>query len=136
VLEQRLPALEQRVHTCLNRRLHACLRAVVGEAFRLDGADELNLGLDDWRAVVGSLRFVGPIRAGGVGDNWLDQLNARSADGLHHVTVRTAGTEDADSEAGSEAGSDADSDAEHDAPRRVLRVLISIENLQNRYLFQ
>jgi hypothetical protein len=98
----------------LEQRLHACLRAVVGEAFRLDGADELNLGLDDWRAVVGSLRVAGPIRAGGVGDNWLDQLNARSADGLHHVTVRTAGTE--------EAGSEADSDAEHDAPRRVLRV--------------
>jgi hypothetical protein len=109
-LEQRLPALEQ--------RLHACLRAVVGEAFRLDGADELNLGLDDWRAVVGSLRVAGPIRAGGVGDNWLDQLNARSADGLHHVTVRTAGTEEAGSEAEEEAGSD----AEHDAPRRVLRV--------------
>lgn len=113
--EQRLVALEQA--PALEQRLHACLRAVVGEAFRLDGADELNLGLDDWRAVVGSLRFAGPIRAGGVGDNWLDQLNARSADGLHHVTVRTAGTEEAGSEA-EEAGSD----AEEDAPRRVLRV--------------
>ena len=110
----------------IEQRLHACLRALVGEAFRPDGADELNLGPDAWHAVVGSLRFAGPIRAGGLGDNWVDQLNARSADGLHHVTVRTAGTEEAGSasgsEAGSEAGSDADSDAEHDAPRRVLRV--------------
>jgi hypothetical protein len=34
-----LPAIEQRLHTCL--------RAVVGEVFRLDVADGLNLGLDD-----------------------------------------------------------------------------------------
>jgi hypothetical protein len=104
-----LPAIEV--------RLHACLRALVGEAFRPDGADELNLGPDAWHAVVGSLLFVGPIRAGGLGDHWLDQLNARSADGLHHVTVRTADTEDADSE-----GSEAEHDDDH-APRRVLRVI-------------
>jgi hypothetical protein len=107
-VRESLPAIEE--------RLHACLRALVGEAFRPDGADELNLGPDAWHAVVGSLRFVGPIRAGGLGDHWLDQLHARSADGLHHVTVRTlAGARESDD------FSDADSDSEPD--RRVLRVI-------------
>jgi hypothetical protein len=108
-----LPAIEH--------RLHACLRALVGEAFRPDGADELNLGPDAWHAVVGSLHFVGPIRAGGVGDHWLDQLNARSADGLHHVTVRTlAGARESDDFSDSEHDSGHD---DSDAEPRVLRVI-------------
>ncbi len=117
-----LPAIEQ--------RLHACLRAVVGEVFRLDGADGLNLGLDNWRAVVGSLRMSGPILSGGRADNWLDQVNACTADGLHHVTVRTAGRlPDAMRESDDFSDSDSDSDSEHDdehdpAPDlRVLRVI-------------
>jgi hypothetical protein len=104
----------------IEQRLHTCLRAIVGEVFRLDAADGLNLGAAAWRSVVASLRFAGPIRSGGVGDHWLDQLNACTADGLHHVTVRTAGRH-AFSEAADPDSGDSSDDGfqEH----RVLRVI-------------
>jgi hypothetical protein len=94
------PAIEQRLNTCL--------RAIVGDVFRLDAADGLNLGDADWRAVVASLRFAGPILAGTFFSPWLDQLNARTADGLHHWTIRTTSSVALDDE---------------DADRRVLRVI-------------
>jgi hypothetical protein len=114
------------------QRLQRCLGAIVDAVFRLGagngagngtahGADELNLSAADWRHSVGdALLMNGEIIAGGDADNWLDQVNARTADGLHHVTLRTSGRlrpADYDSD---------DSDDSHDsddAPdRRVLRV--------------
>jgi hypothetical protein len=119
-VRESLPAIEQRLQTCL--------RAVVGEVFTLHGADELNLSAADWRSAVGSLRMAGPIRSGGLADDWLDQVNACTADCLHHVSVRTLRRVDDYSD----DSSSADSSDEHGAgaadagapeDRRVLRVI-------------
>jgi hypothetical protein len=70
--------------------------------------------------------MAGPIRSGGRADHWLDQVNACTADGLHHVTVRTAGRlPDAVRESDDFSDSADEHDSEHaDAPdRRVLRVI-------------
>ncbi len=39
--------------------------------------------------VADSLRMTGPIISAGDRDPWLDELHARSADGLHYVVLRT-----------------------------------------------
>jgi hypothetical protein len=61
----------------------------------------------------------GRIVPGGLADDWLDMVNACTADGLHHVTLRTAGRlHDADH-------ADYDNYAGHDSPAasgRLLRV--------------
>jgi hypothetical protein len=80
----------------IEQRLTTCLRAVVGEVFTPDSADGLNLGAAAWSSVVASLRLSGPVVVAGLVsiDHWRQQVNACTPDGLHHVSVRTAGLSD------------------------------------------
>ena len=118
---QHLAAHLQPIEQCLV----TCLRAIADQVLMLDGADELNLSAADWRhSVVDSLRMNERLRAGGEADDWLDQIRVVTADGRHHVAVRTARRlRDADHDYGSDDDED-DEDDEH-AHRRVLRVWYS-----------